>query len=212
MGGHSALFYAHDVAKKIGRKNVKLHPDNDHCNVKFREGLCSIRNLDKFAEKLTSIGAIRLKPKNQDLVVFKLPQPYTEEDVERFRKLETTKAAEVNSLIFSKILYPDVHAQLLDLERAIPVKLKNLENSYREMYAAKILSCLDTILYAYADATAGLIDEKTCLHQMLTGISHLLVQISALNELGLWDVSSVARICRIIGGIKISLQERIKKL
>lgn len=42
MGGNSAIFYAYDIAPRIGRKDVSIRPDLDSTRQKFKKGITTI--------------------------------------------------------------------------------------------------------------------------------------------------------------------------
>lgn len=190
MGGISAIIYCHEIGPRIKRKPV-LRRDMDNGVDKFHSGICSVSNLEKLTEKLAEIGIKRQKDFG-DIVIFKLSRAYEKDEIKEMLKSEQAKLDSLNKLIYSKVLYPDIHRQLIELKRIIPAKVKNMDKTYREVVGMKMIDSMLELLRSYSQMAHGDLEPKRAGEIMMLELDMILEEISIFNELKLWEVSACA--------------------
>ena len=209
MGGNSAVIYVHELAPRIGRK-AALRRDMDSCNdnEKFRSGICSIADLAALEERLKRIGIKRV-PFKGDLVFFELQREYDRKEIREMLKLEQQRLDNLNKILYSKVLFPDIHRQIIDLKKMIPSKVKNMNKTYREVIGMEMIKSLMTLVRAYTQMTHGDLDEGAAAREMLLECDMILAEISLFNENKVWDIEGCARMGSVVVGLKQLLKGRI---
>lgn len=210
MGGRSAIIFAYEIGPRLKRKPMLRH-DMDNGPEKFHSGVCSIADLEKLTRELESLGIKKLPPTKgyEELVIFKLNREYSKEEIKGMAKEEQRRMDELNKALYSTVLYPDIHRQILDLKRAIPNKVKNMDSIFREIIGVKLIDSLMVLIRAYSQMAHGDLDELEAGKKMVLELDMMLAEISMLNELKLWDVTACVRIANIINGAKQIIKGKI---
>lgn len=55
---------------------------------------------------------------DDDLIIFKLHREYPKEEVREMLKQEQKDLDNLNKLLYSKVLYPDIHRQMIELKKS----------------------------------------------------------------------------------------------
>lgn len=208
MGGNSAVIYCCDIGPKIKRKSV-LRADADNGEIRFPFGVCSVVEIEKLEEKLRALGVKRLKDEEGGILVFKLSRVYSTDEIRSMLNSEQTKLDSLNSLIFSQVLYPEVHKLILELKRVIPPKVKNINREYREMFGADMIRSMRDLSLTYLRMTGGDVLPEEGAKVMLLDLSAILDTISLFNELRLWDVVTCIRISQTVIALRQAIKARI---
>lgn len=211
MGGASAIIYVHEIGPRMG-KDPTLRRDMDLGIEKFHSGIASIGDLAKFEEGLAKLDIKRAKAPikgAEDLVIFKLNREYTREEVKAMLKIEQEKLDQLNRAIYVTVLYPDIHSLVLELEKVLPAKVKNMNREYREIIGNKIMDPLMTVACTYTAVTHGDVAELEGAKTMRMALDEILTLVSIFNELRLWEVSTCIRICEVAGKLKNLLKGKI---
>lgn len=209
MGGNSAIIYVHELAPRIKRRPT-LRRDMDTCNdnEKFYSGVCSIQSLYKLESALKSIN-INREPAKNGLVFFKLPREYTKDEIKGMLKYEQAKLDNLNKILYSKVLYPDIHRLILDLKKLIPSKVKNMEKTYREVIGMEMIKSLMILVRNYTQMAHGDKDELEAAIEMDRECDMILAEISIFNELQKWDMEVCISMGAKVVGIKQLLRGKI---
>ena len=210
MGGNSAIIYVHEIGPRIKRKPV-LRIDMDNGDDKFHSGICSVSDVDLLEEKLSEIGVKRMATTKgyEDFIIYKLNREYTRTEIREMLKQQQRKLDTLNKVLYANVLFPDIHRQILDLKKIIPSKVKNMDKTYREVVGMEMIKTLMALIRAYSQMTHGDIDEKEGGRQMLLELDMLFAEVSMLNELKLWDVSTCIRVAEIVAGAKQLIKGKI---
>lgn len=210
MGGTSAIIYVHEIGPRIGRNPVLRHDmDNGNRDEKFHSGVCSIADLDKLTEKLAEIGINRVETRDQELVLFKLHRDFLHNEVKELLKQEQKRVDNLNRVIYAKVLFPDIHRQVIDLKKLIPPKVKNMDKTYREVVGMELIKSLMQLIRVYSQMVHGDIEAKDGARLMMLETDMILEEISLMNELQLWEVSFCIRVADIVTGMKNLLKGKI---
>ncbi|MBR0488157.1 hypothetical protein IJJ39_00555 [Candidatus Saccharibacteria bacterium] len=210
MGGNSAVIYVHDIAPRINKKAV-LRNDNDSGEKvqKFRTGITSVTDLVGLEEKLKKLGIKRVKTRDEFVVMFKLARVYTEGEVKEMIKDENKRIETLNALLYSKVLFPDIHRLIIDLKKFIPPKVKNMNSVYRDIVGRKMIDSLMEVVRAYTEMAHGDLDEAEAARRMLREIDMILALTSMFSELKLWDIVGCIRIANTANGAKQLIKGKI---
>lgn len=203
MGGNSAIIYAYDIAPRIGRKSVLLRPDLDNGYYKFKHGVTSISNLALLTEKLQEIGISRVLVDNNDLIVyFRLKRKYDKDEIKALLKLRRDEVKEMNKILYTKVVFPDIHRQTMELRTVVYHKLIKMTRTDREILEDKILEPVFRISDAYALMAHGDREITVAGIEMTEAIDILMDRVAMLMDLEFWDVASCARVGKILAGLK----------
>lgn len=210
MGGNSALIYVQEIAPRIGRKNASLHPDYDHGEYKFGGGVTSIGDLELLTKKLAEIGIKRVKTKSNDLIVyFKLPHKYTKDEIKALEKERLNEIKDMNKILYAKVVYPDIHRQVLTLKQAVYHKVVKINRTDREILQDRLLDPVFEMADQYAMMAHGDADELECAKKMVKAVDVLMDRILMMCDLQIWDVSTGARLGKTAGELNILLKGKI---
>lgn len=210
MGGNSAIIYVHEIGPRIKRKPVLRHDmDNGNRDEKFHSGVCSVADLDKLTEKLKTINIERVETEDKELVFFKLNREYPPDEVREMLKQEQKRIDALNKVIYSKVLHPDIHKQVLELKKLIPPKIKNMDKTYREVVGMEMMRTLMNLIRSYSQMAHGDIEEKEGAQKMMLEADMILEETSLFNELKLWEVVFCIRIADITNGMRQLLKGKI---
>lgn len=212
MGGNSAIIYCYEIAIRLKRK-AHLRPDMDHGNgdEKFRHGVCYARDVERLIRDLEAIGIKRIPAKKgyEDIIIFKLKREYPNTEIKEMLKAEQKSIDRCNQLLYSQILLPDVHAQILKLNTLAPAKLKRLEPAYRELVGKAIMDDVFTIMNTYSRMAHGDIDVVEGAKKLILMLDSLQNDTKMMMDLQLWDVEFCAKIGTVIMGIKQNLRGKV---
>ena len=210
MGGTSAIIYVHEIGPRIKRKPVLRHDmDNGNNDEKFRSGVCSIADLGKLTEKLAEIGIERVATKDKDLVLFKLHREYPHDEVKEMLKQEQKRIDALNRVLYSKILFPDIHREIIELKKLTPPKIKNMDKTYRQVVGMELMRSLLRLMRAYSELAHGDIEILDGAKRIMLETDMMLAEISLMNELQLWEVSFCMRIADIVNKIRQLVKGKI---
>lgn len=187
MIGHSAVFFHQIISKRI-KENSNLISDNDKY-AKSRYGVVSKKLTESFEEKLRKADIVRtdelkLKVKNDDVVVFKLPEPFTDEQVEVL--IDQVRAEEVEFLKFvtPKNPLPNLYLAICEsvsIAFDMPAKVKN-SDEVTKILIEPIIEKTTDIAQQYLDMAMG----RTGRMDALLAMKHRIIEVK--NLLAILDV------------------------
>ena len=173
MFGHSALFYAENIAKKLNLEAI-LRADHDFC-VKSDTGVVSIKNLEALTKNLKTLNIQKLKTKNQtgDFVVYKLPWTFTNEQIEELKENNQLKIAKFNHLVLVEDSTPTLFVQLSELLKATHENTRLMPGPLeREVFGEVMLKSIKVATIAYMQYGNGKINYKTTLKTIKTELEN----------------------------------------
>lgn len=196
MGGNSAIIYCHELGPRL-KRNPVLRRDMDLGPDRFHSGVCSISNLESLTQRLAEIG-VKRRPDYGELVIFKLAREYPKDEIREMLKQEQVRLDNLNKLLYAEVLFPDIHRQMIELKRMVPAKVKNMDKTYRDVIGMRMVDSLMELVRNYTEMAHGDVDAKTAGGKMMLELDMMLAEISILNELKLWEISTCTRIASAI--------------
>lgn len=114
IAGHSAIFFAQNIAPQIGRR-CHIRPDTDHY-FPSKEGVISVRDLDGLELQLKNVNINLVKSKTTaELRFYKLPQRHTAADLAKLKDAQATEEAALAGLPRPKDPLPELYIHILEL-------------------------------------------------------------------------------------------------
>lgn len=196
MGGNSAIIYCHELGPRL-KRNPVLRRDMDLGPDRFHSGVCSISNLESLTQRLAEIG-VKRRPDYGELVIFKLAREYPKDEIREMLKQEQARLDNLNKLLYAEVLFPDIHRQMIELKRMVPAKVKNMDKTYRDVIGMRMVDSLMELVRNYTEMAHGDVDAKTAGGKMMLELDMILAEISILNELKLWEISTCTRIASAV--------------
>lgn len=220
MGGHSALIFVSEIAPRIQKKRVILRPDLDNTDYRFKTGLCYIGDIDAMTERLKEVGVERVLPKKklentgdvEMIVYFKLPRKYEMEEIRQMSKTLKKEKDDVNKVLYSPKVYPNIYKHILVLRRMMYHKVKNMQPIERELLGTRLIEPIFEIMALYDKVVSGVIDDEVAAYEMLTWLNILRDRVSMLMDLELWDVISSARVGEILAEFNNAIKGEFKEI
>ena len=212
MGGNSAIIYVHEIAPRLKRK-AKLRRDLDPCkeSERFHSGICSIMDMAGLEERLKSIGVEKVDMKGE-LVYFKLAREYPRDEIRGMLRVEQEKLNNLNKLLYSEVLLPKMHNNILELKRVIPIKVKNMHKSYRDVIGMEIIKVLMEMVRIYTYMTHGDLSAREALPKIVRECDMMLATISIMNELRVWEVDACVKAGETVVGVRQMAKEELAKI
>ncbi len=202
LGGDSAVIYAYDIAPRIGKKDVILRPDLDGTSIKFKY-VTSIANLPVLTEKLKEIGVNRVPSKSGDQVVyFDLKQKYDKDQIHALLQAHRDEVAELNKILFTGVVFPDIHVLILDIREAVYHKIMKMNRADREVLESEILKPVFRLADLNALIQHGDIELAEGGKEMIKAIDILYDRVKMVEGLDLWELSSCARVGKMAAGLR----------
>lgn len=207
--GHSAIFYAAHLAKRIGRRCYLRHDDDYYSPSK--EGVISIKYNDDLLSRLTAIN-IRLDPSlSTDLIhVFRLPSSFTPTDLQRFTTELSADSRQLESLALPKSPIPTLYTYLRELSSTCFAALRHMPPIGRETLGDRLFLETHTLLALYIEsAHEGL--TSTRLTTFSKNIRHLKYQLQNLDNLHLLPTRDILRLFELATRIESLLTKIIER-
>ncbi len=216
MGGHSALIFVSEIAPRIHRKRAILRPDLDNTDCRFKTGLCYIGDLALLSSQLKTVGVERVKAKTNDdnefVVYFKLARRYTADEIRQMAKVLKKEKEEVNRVLYSPKVYPNIYKHILVLRRLMYHKVKNMNPLEREMVGVRLMEPVFEIMAFYDKTVSGLVEEREAAYEMLGWLNILRDRVSMMVDLELWDVISSARVGEVLAEFNNAIKGEFKEI
>lgn len=210
MGDNSAIMFAVEYGPRIKRSpTLRYDMDNGKDHEKFKKGVCFIRDLSKLEKELATIGVERKKTKDEALILFKLPTKHDAKEIRAMYKQEQERLDKLNAIVYSKVLYPDIHKQIITMKHDIPVKIKNMDPTYRGLVGHYTIDALVRIMKTYMGMTHGMVDEKLAGRTIIEECDVILSMLSMYSELQLLEVSTCIRVANTVNGLRQLVKARI---
>ena len=131
-------------------------------------------------------------------MIFKLVREYPKDEIREMLKQEQAKLDSLNKLLYAEVLFPDIHRQLIELKRMMPAKVKNMDKTYRDVVGIRMVDSLMGLVRNYTGMAHGDVEPKAAAGKMMLELDMMLAEISILNELKLWEVSTCMRIASTV--------------
>ena len=211
-GGNSAIYYAYDIAGRLGKKNINVNPDNDGHSV-FDSGVVSfhgIRNLLENFEDKTDFE----KPKILNdgwILIFDLKHTYDKSEIKALRELAKERKRKINALVLPKNCHPAIYNDILALIKRMVPKTFKLAPNPRQTFGRSIIDTIIELHSTFLQFTNGKGDPIELLKTMLGEAEALNSLMKILMELRLWDVGVCAPIAQAIAKLTTDLNEELSE-
>lgn len=195
MFGHSALFYAENIAPKL-KLEATLRADHDFC-IKSDTGATSIKNLENLTENLKTLNIVRLKTKNKtgDFIVYKLPWIFTADQVEKLKENNQLKIAKFNHLALVEDSTPVLFVQLTELLKTTYENTRTMPGPIeRKIFGESMLLSIKNATIAYIKYGNGKINYKTTISTIKAELENLKYHLKIVADLKIWGPKTYQRI------------------
>ncbi len=210
--GHSALFYALNIAPKLNL-TANLTTDGDY-TYKSAEGIVSVREPEKLAEILKTLGIKQLRPRHNpdDFILFKLPWTFTETQLADMQDQQNQSLRHFNQLVMVDNIIPVLFLQLEELLKIIYENSRTLPSQFdRDTFGKPLTDTANKMACTYFDLTNGCINRVNCFKNLKSDLTFIKYQVKLLTDLKLWQPKTSARAADVITKIKDILDRESKK-
>ena len=187
MGGISALYYAHYVAKRIDRK-ANVFPDGDFFS-KFWTGVVSIRNLDSLEDKLRTLKIYRnLKLSTEGVVVFDLGVKIGEQTVNELLHMRENQERQLNTMVMPESVMPGLYMALLEGLKITVHANDHIPAHMREQLGNQMTERARTTVVNYLLMSRGVAKKEEMLKKILLSVEMLMGDAKIMGELDIWTM------------------------
>lgn len=209
--GHSALFYALNIAPKLNL-TANLTTDGDYAS-KSAEGIVSVREPEKLAEAFKTLGIKQLRPRHNpdDFILFKLPWAFTEAQLAEMQDQQNQTLRHFNQLVMIDNAIPVLFLQLEELLKIVHENSRTLPNQFdRDIFGKPLVDTANRMAYTYFDLTNGRINRVDCFKRLKSDLTFIKYQTKLLTDLKLWQPKTSVRAAGIITKISDILDRESK--
>lgn len=203
MTGHSALIYAANIARRLGRR-ANLREDTDHY-ARSDDGVVSVV-LDEKLEQ--AMAAIKIK-KDEELSTkhlhfYKLPMNFNKDQIAKFRDAMQQDSREINKILLPKSPVPTLFSYLKELNEIVYHNANNMSTLAKQTVGVGLFGKTREMLAIYLKMANG--NEKTVV--AYKKIYRLVVEIkSEIKTVEILHLMSNRNICRLLE--KVTCIERL---
>ena len=208
--GNSMYFYAFNIAPKLNI-DAKVFSDGDYED-KSEAGVVSIRNLDEIEKQLLKLKIIRVstKDKTGNIVIFKLPWSYTDEEIQKYIEQNTYELSKYNHVIVVENTIPVLYLNLNELLKISYENVRRLEPVARETLGNYIINVETEMIRVYIEMTNGRTNEIVGLKNIKIRLNKIKSQVKILADLKLWNARTYARVGECLIKIQGIVDLRLK--
>jgi hypothetical protein len=208
--GNSVYFYAFNIAPKLNI-DAKVFSDGDYED-KSEAGVVSIRNLDEIEKQLLKLKIIRVSTmdKTGNIVIFKLPWSYTDEEIQKYIEQNTYELSKYNHVIVVENTIPVLYLNLNELLKISYENVRRLEPVARETLGNYLINVETEMIRVYIEMTNGRTDEIVGLKNIKIRLNKIKSQVKILADLKLWNAKTYARVGECLIKIQGIVDLRLK--
>ena len=204
--GNSLYFYAFNIAPKLNL-DARVFSDGDYED-KSEAGVVSVRNLNEIEKQLTKlkIKKANTKDKTGNIVIYKLPWVYTDEEIKKYVEQNTYELHRYNRVIVAENTIPVLYLNLNELLKISYENVRRLEPVARDTLGNYIVNMVAEMIRIYIEMANGRIDEVTGLKNIKSRLNKVESQVKILADLKLWNARTYAR----VGECMIKIQDIVE--
>lgn len=181
---HSAVIYAHDVAKRLKIK-VELKSDSDF-EMTSTKPVVLIHDMDTVERKMSTIGIKKISV-DDGVAVYDLG--YTVDPVEYKAMLteEEELKNRINNLVLPSEVYPSLRFEMEQLTKKIYEAVRKMEAVAREAVGLELLKLMAEAMEGFIEAANGHEDIDEYLQELVKLLRHLSARMKVILDLRIID-------------------------
>lgn len=208
--GHSALIYANDIAKRIGRR-ANLIADSDRYS-RSVEGIVSLKLSDALISSLSSIDIILSPQQEQNgLTFFMLPRTYSQKEIEEIKNNVKKTSERITSLIIPKSPIPSIFSNLRELNFLIFINTQNMSPFGREIIGKNLASTSDKMMLRYCEIANKDLDVTDGLLRIIKGAKYIKYELKNAENLHLIHGKAIMDILILVINIETEAMKEYNK-
>lgn len=201
IGGHSALFYYHQLMPRFkNKRTAKLRADTDYYN-KFKDGVVLVGDIDSMKRDMMGLG-LKIKHEDTDVVSFLLDKEVSEETLQSLKDIEAERMAKINQIAMPHDTHPMLYKRMVELQSEIYPMTRKMQPYDRQLFGKELMMEMRGMLGCYVRMT----HEKTMAAEMLRKIADragtMTFLMQELAELGLVESKRALRLAGDMLSIK----------
>ena len=201
IAGNSAMFYAGNVAKRIGRRFTLRHDDDHYAHSK--NGIISIHYADDLADLLYSIGLTDNKDLSKDgVMVFDFARPFTMADLEQFQNQLQQEQDYINKIILPKSPIPTLFAYIRDLNYILFNSCKNMQQLGRDAIGVDLMKVASGMMAKYVEIANGNAEYEEKILGILKAARYIKYQMKAVEVCHLISNRNICHILEKVAAIE----------
>ncbi len=211
--GNSALFYTHDIAKRIGRR-VNLLADTDRYS-RSENGVVCLKLTGDLENSLASVFIVRSSEQQiEGLTRFMLPAKHSTKELEEIKNDANKISEQINTIVVPKSLIPTIFSDLRELNVIVFQHTQNMPPFARNIIGSELLATSDKMLLRYCETTNGDLKVEDGLLRIIKGARFIKYEMKNVESLRLMHNKTIMQILELVVRIeKEALKEyKIRKM
>ena len=204
MSGRSAIFFATDIMPRLKNPTrFNLNPDTDSYG--YSEfGVISVRIDGDFIAELKKLKILETESNEEGIRFFNLPWNYSEERIQKIINNIESNKEQINRLVMTKNLVPDLFNALDELLKMSYHACKGIKEPVaKQKFGQDFLHCVELAYCEYLKATDGTMKTAEAMNAIILEIRSSKRLLKILSTLGVIQQKDILRI-----GTQLLLVER----
>ena len=148
IGGHSALFYYHQLVPRLKkRKTVKLRVDTDHYH-RFMDGVVLIASIDSLKAEMAELK-LAIKRDDEDMVSFALEKEVSLETLQALKDIEAERMSKINQIVMPHDTYPEIYKGITEIQGEIYPLTRKMQTYERDLFGRELMLMIREMLESY---------------------------------------------------------------
>ncbi len=204
--GRSLLFYKYYLAPRLGRE-VNIQSDTDKYR-KFKYGVGSARWGKKLIAEAKGLK-YDVEVIDYGIIVVELGKTYTKKEFRELVQLSEADRIKARRMIKPKLNYPKVIAEINELNRLLPPKVKKLAEPYRSIYGPELLKPAVELVKIYHRMANGRMERHDAKLEMLERTDDLAAMLTVIDENNFIPMTARTRMGENIVKIRLEIEEAL---
>ena len=212
VGGHSGIILANKIAPEL-KIRVALKRDTDF-DVKFKEGVINLRNLDFYTEKFKNSNYLEKGvERSESAVIFKLKEKISSTEYDILARSKEIRRQKLEAMIEKSVPMPKLNIRMTDvLKLTYKFYRKNSDNLARDFVVEKLVEDIriahKTMLMVFREQ----IDAKEGARKMRARLELALCDLTQIIALEVWTIENCTTLATMMVETEILIDAEIKKI
>ena len=201
IGGHSALFYYHQLVPRLKkRKTVKLRVDTDHYH-RFMDGVVLIASIDSLKAEMAELK-LAIKRDDEDMVSCALEKEVSLETLQALKDIEAERMSKINQIVMPHDTYPEIYKGITEIQGEIYPLTRKMQTYERDLFGRELMLMIREMLESYVRMTHESVSTEEMLKRIADKAAVATFIVQELAELKIIESKRALRLAQNLLKIK----------
>jgi len=212
VGGHSAVILVNKIAQEL-KIRVAAKRDTDF-DVKFKEGVISLKNLDFYISKFRESNYLEKEvERNENSIIFKLKEAVSETEYDLLLRSKEIRRQKLQSMIEKSMPMPKLNMKMTDILQITFRFYKKHSDTFSrkfvvENFTEDIRVAHKTMLLVFREQ----IDLREGIKRIKGRLELALCDLTQIMNLNIWSVEDVTLLAALIIETEVIADNELKRV